>query len=159
LPINDIWGAKDKETGENYILCPASYKFQLDEKKLLRIKPDLSIKEENWPFQDRRIHSVWFKDSNYVFMSGAGVFLRNRSGRYKEFNEIPLIFTERIRGNDINDLWVAGDFGILAHYNGIDWKEYPDAAFGLYRSVDYKEDIAVAVGEKAGKAVILMIKR
>lgn len=159
LPINDIWGARDDETGENYILCPASYKFQLDEKKLLRINPDLSVEEENWLFQDRRVHSVWFKNTYHIFICGAGVFLRNRTGQYKEFNEIPLIFTERIRGNDINDLFVAGDFGILAHYNGLNWKVYPDAAFGLYRSLDYKGDIAVAVGEEAGQAVILMIKR
>jgi hypothetical protein len=159
LPINDIWGAKDDETGEDYILCPASYKFQLDEKKLLRINPDLSVQEENWPFQDRRVHSVWFKNEYHIFICGAGVFLRNRTGQYNEFNEIPLIFTERIRGNDINDLFVAGDFGILAHYNGLNWKVYPDAAFGLYRSLDYKGDIAVASGEEAGQAVILMVKR
>jgi hypothetical protein len=159
LPIQDIWGSYDAETDESYILCPASYKYQLGDKKLLSINSDKSITEENWPFSDRRVHSVWFKDKSKVFICGAGVFVRNQSVHYKEFTEIPLIFTNRIRANDINDIFVAGDFGLIAHYNGINWHIYSEADAGLFYSMDYKENIAAAVGEENSKAIILIMKR
>jgi hypothetical protein len=158
LPIQDIWGIPDPETGEPYILCPASDKYNVGEKKLLQINPltyEVTILE--WPYQDRRIHSVWFKDPRRVWICGAGVYI-NKNGQWKEYSEIPLIFTNRIRGMDINDIFVAGDFGILAHFNGVIWKTYPNAALGLYYSMDYKNKIAVAVGQSDKQAIILMLK-
>ncbi len=47
-------------------------------------------------------------------------------------------YTERIRGAEVNDIFVVGDFGIVAHYNGISWKLFPQvAAADVYNSVDY----------------------
>ncbi len=157
LPIKDIWGAID--SNEHFVLCPASEIYQVSDKKLIKINNDFSTEEIDWPFQNRRVHSVWFKDKLKIFICGAGVFVRNRAGEYKEFTELPLIFSRRIRGNNINDIMVAGDFSLLAHYNGYHWKELCDFdEIGLFYSLDFKNDIAVAVGEDNSKSVIYMGK-
>ncbi len=93
-------------------------------------------------------------------MSGAGVITRDRLKQWKEYTKLPLIFTDRIRGNNINDIFVEGDFGILAHFNGKKWKEY--TVFNdvdIFHGLAFKDNIAVAVGENNSKAVIYMIKR
>ena len=160
IDINDIWGAEDGAGGEPYILLPLSYKWDAGEKKLLQLKADNSIIEENWTFQNRRLNSVWFSDKKMIFVSGAGVFARNRLKQWKEYTELPLIFIGRIRGNNINDIFVAADFGILAHFNGKTWKEYTEfGELDIFRGLAFKNDLAVAVGETNSKAVIYMLKR
>lgn len=160
LDIEDIWGAVDTKTGENHILCAACLKFEAAEPKLLRIHSDNSISEENWPYPNNDVHSVWFKDKNNVFICGGGVYKRDFQGKFTRFSQLPKIFMNRIRGNDINDIFIAGDFGILAHYNGKKWREFTEFnEVNSFWSLDFKNDIAVAVGYKGIKAVIYMIRR
>jgi len=157
--INDIWGVIDGQTGENYIICPASYKYELGEKKLLKINNDFSVTDEIWPYPNRRIHSVWFKNKQKIMICGAGVFTRNMLGIWDEYSELPLIFTNRIRGNDINDIFVVGDFGFLAHFNGLNWYIYKNHTVDLFQSIDFKNNLVINVGRRGKKAVILMMCR
>ncbi|MGH2567551.1 MAG: hypothetical protein ACRDGA_04375, partial [Bacteroidota bacterium] len=68
-------------------------------------------------------------------------------------------YTRRVRGTDVHDVFVVGDFGFVAHYNGSSWRMYPEAAVALYYSMDYKNNLMIAVGARDGKAVILRMKR
>jgi hypothetical protein len=57
-------------------------------------------------------------------------------------------FPFRIRGNGINDIMIAGEYSMIAHYNGVNWMSYShlmDNA-GRLRSVDQRGRLAVAVG-------------
>lgn len=74
---------------------------------------------------------------------------------------IPLVSTNRIRGNAINDIWVVGDFGFVAHFNGLSWRTYPEAALnqGNYESVDVLDNIMIAVGWEGSRAVVLTGRR
>lgn len=157
-PIHDIWGDYDDNDKEYLILCPASRAS--GEKKLLRIHPDHSVTQTNWIHQNRSLHSVWFKDKFNTFFCGGGVYLRNRFGEYEEFIELPLITTNAIRGQKINDVFVAGDFGILAHYNGKSWRQYTYFdEVDIFFSIDYKENLVIAVGFKEDQAVVYMLRK
>ena len=159
LPIKDIWGVSSTVSEQNLILAPASKKYNVGEKKLLHINNNShEVKEMLWPFQNRRIHSVWFRDPRQIWVCGAGIFLYKNS-EWNEFTEVPLMFTNRIRGQDINDIFVVGDFGIVAHFNGISWKIFFDFPASLYYSCDYKENIMVAVGGLNPDAIILQATR
>ncbi len=159
LPVQDIWGAIDPKTGEMDILAPASEKYYSNEKKLLKIDSKTKrISLIDWPYPNRRIHSVWFKNFSSFWICGAGVFV-NRYNNWKEFTVLPLIFTNRIRGRDSNDIFVAGDFGMVAHYNGLSWKIYLEVNLPLYESLDYSEHLMVAVGHRNGRAYILRMER
>lgn len=157
-PIKDIWGAYDNTKNEYVILCTASTPG--GENKLLQIHQNDFVTEIDWSSLNRKLHSVWFLDTTNIFLCGGGVYARNRLEKYTKFTALPSITTNSIRGQDINDVVVVGDFGVLAHYNGKNWKEftYFDEV-DIFRSVDYKENLAVAVGRKNRQAVIYMLRK
>ena len=149
--IQDIWGIYNS----NYydILCPVS--TMGEEIKLLKINMDNNVIDIEWPYKDKYILSLWFKDLNNVFICGFGVYKSLKLERFRQFNSLPNLKFNKIRGNNTNDVFVAGDFGFLAHYNGIDWKEYTSFARGnKFISIDYKDDKAVAVGYNDNMAII-----
>ena len=159
--IHDIWGAINEKTGTLDILCTASKIFQISEKKLIRIDPNThQTSEINWPYQNRRLHSIWFNEKNQPWICGAGIFKQQYNGLWKEYDELPLIFTNRIRGTEINDIFACGDFGFLAHFNGQSWKTYDEVSGHAYLSLDYKNDLLVAVGHwnPAGRILMMMRK-
>ena len=158
-PVQDIWGAGKQDAQEYDILAPSSEKFDISEKIILEIDSESQeVRRRDWPYQERRIHSCWFKNSRLIWMCGGGVYVR-KNDIWVEFTELPLIFTNRIRGNDINDIFVVGDFGITAHYNGINWKVFPEVNSPLYKSLDYKGNLMVAVGDRNGRGIILRMFR
>lgn len=151
--IQDIWGIE--EGGKQTILCAVSNVLTSGENKILRINEG-KIDQINW-VSGRRAHSIWFNDQNNIFVSGGGVFIRKQI-KWEEQTSLPLTYTRRIRGNGKNDVFVAGDFGLVGHYNGKNWKIYPEVAQGLYYSMDYKKEIMVAAGG-SDKAIILIMKK
>jgi hypothetical protein len=159
LPITDIWGATNPQTDGSFILCTAAEKFSGRHSKIFRIKTDNSILELPWPFTDRDSYSVWFKNSYPIFICGDGVFKLNRLNIYHVYNTLPQFFTNRIRGNEINDIYIAGAFGLMAHCNGIQWWIHPGFISGTFKSLAVKEDLAVAVGEKNHNAYITKLFR
>jgi hypothetical protein len=159
LPITDIWGVEDSETGEPIVLCTATEKFDVSDHKIFKIGPAQGVSEINWPFADRRPYSVWFKTLDNLFICGDGVFRIDPIRQYQLFTGLPTFFKERIRGNDINDIYTAGDFGLLAHYNGLTWWTQPNSANDIFRGLDVKGNLAVAAGEKDHNAFIVMLTR
>ncbi|MDI6767743.1 MAG: hypothetical protein QME52_13055, partial [Bacteroidota bacterium] len=158
--INDVWGVQDPKTNEPFILAGASNIVNTGIIKLLNIKPSGFVDTLPWGFWNRRISSVWFQNSKRLFTAGGGVFNRLPNKRWREFTELPLIYTSRIRGQAINDIFVAGHFGLVAHWNGINWRVYPQEPSAVYRSSNYKNNLMVAVGYNINsRAIILMMRR
>jgi len=155
LPINDVWGGSNPIVGEQVALVTASLKYNLSEKKLIRVRQRGGIDSLPWPMQDRRVHSIWFDRSSSVYVSGGGIFRMNRSRRWVE-QPVPLYYTNRIRGNAENDIVAVGDFGITAHFNGVSWEHFPEARLnGIYESVSFRGNLVIAVGWGGGRAFIL----
>ena len=141
------------------ILCAASNVAELSEHKILSIGTDNKIDSIPWR-SDRRVHSIWFDTKNKIYTSGGGVFIGSINNNWVEQIELPLVFTERIRGIGKNDLFVVGHFGLIAHYNGISWSEYPEASTALvYTSLDYKNELMVTVGYTQRQAVIQLMRK
>jgi hypothetical protein len=68
---------------------------------------------------------------------------------------------ERIRGSQSNNIFVAGHYATIAHYNGVDWKSY-DQFFDnetVIHSVAVFENKVIAVGRNASYAKILIGKK
>ncbi len=72
-------------------------------------------------------------------------------------------FPRRVDGNGHNDLTIAGDFYMIAHYNGSTWRHYEQImAQGRFFSVSQKENLIVAVGHSVdllSKGIILVGRR
>jgi hypothetical protein len=73
----------------------------------------------------------------------------------------PVIYTNRIRGNASNDVITVGDFGIVAHFNGVTWNVYNELAIavGNYESVSIKNNLVVAVGFSNAQGIVVLGKR
>jgi len=72
-------------------------------------------------------------------------------------NDLPLYYSEGIRGNDANDVFVVGDFGLCGHYNGSTWKSYSEVGLtdGIYYAVSSKSNFVVAVGQAGTRAIAI----
>ncbi|MDI6805007.1 MAG: hypothetical protein QME58_14420, partial [Bacteroidota bacterium] len=129
------------------------------ERKILKINENNTIDTIPW-IGYRRIHSTWFEDEKRIFTSGSGVFIRRPDKHWQEMTELPLYGTDRVRGISTNDVFVVGSYGLVAHYNGLNWHVYPEAATAqIYYSCDYKNNIMVAVGERYSRAVALIMRK
>ena len=147
VDVQDVWGGTNRNVGTNVAMFAASNEYTAGEKKLLRVNSSGVLDEFPWPMQDRRLHSVWFSANSPLYVCGGGIFVW-KGLAWKEITEVPLIFTNRIRGNAENDIFVVGDFGLVAHGNGSTWHVYSQFGMqGVYHSLDVKRNTMIAVGE------------
>ncbi|GAB6283692.1 MAG: hypothetical protein STSR0008_24820 [Ignavibacterium sp.] len=159
VDINDVFGVKDSRNNQLKIFCSVSNVLEISDHKIITIDENNNVDSLHWNI-DRRINSVWSDNGWIVYTSGGGVF-NNKSGIWKEETSIPLYYTNRIRGNALNDIFVGGDFGLLAHFNGVRWKVYdeflqlPVASF----NIAVKDNKVVAVGYTGEKAIIIIGRR
>jgi hypothetical protein len=159
--INDIWGVVNQATGEKTILCAVSEFLNPGDRKIFSITPQNTVDTIAW-IPQREIRSVWLESSKKIFIAGEGIFLRNYINQWIEFIKTPKIYTNKIRGNGINDIVAAGGYNMLLHYNGITWKYFDQYyAYEILNSIDYKNNTVIAAGFTGGidgTAKILMGK-
>jgi hypothetical protein len=166
--INDLWASK-KSSKPNVIYGAVSNKYSDSEYFIMKLEGETVGEAFNWRKTSESVFTLWFNDLNKIFAIGTDltdqydyhIFTRDRRGNWKDFeNPVDKYFLHAVRGNDINDLFVCGDFLAVAHYNGKTWRSFDSliqpAAF--YR-MDYKDDVMVAVGITATRAILLMMKR
>ena len=159
LPIQDIWGAKNRESEELLLLAIASRKYELSEPQLLKID-NQTVTDLFLPIQSRQ-HGLWFQSPRTTYLCGSGVHVQ-KDGKWEWLvnTGIPGVFLNRIRGEALNNLWVVGDFGVAAHFNGLNWKNYPEFLLsnGNWESLAVKDGLAVMVGWNGGKGHIVTIR-
>jgi hypothetical protein len=157
--IKDIWGKVNPVTQNKIIYCAVSNVVTSGEYKILSIKENNTVDSISWN-TGRRVESIWFEDNLKMFTAGGGVFINNGDNNWIEQTELPLIHTNRIRGLSKNDVFVGGDFGLLAHFNGVNWRVYPETNVLLFYSLDYKNNLLTAVGRNQnGQAVISIMEK
>jgi len=151
--IQDVLGFKDAFTSETSVYCAVSYVFQNGDRKILQIKSN-TVDSLNW-MDDKRINSIWTSNNKFFFTAGDGVF-ENKRGYWNQVIDLPPYYSNNIRGNDLNDVFVCGDFGLLSHFNGSSWLTYNEHYMqGILFSIATKNNIVVTVGLKGSKAIIV----
>ncbi len=150
--INDVWGYVNVD-GNETIYCAVSFVFQLGDQKILTIMNN-NVDSLSWN-TGRRVHSVWTNSKNYVYTAGGGIF-ENKRGYWNEITEVPLYYSDNIRGTENDNIFVCGDFGLFAHFNGSTWKTYDELYIqGIYFSVAVKNNIVITVGLEGNRAIIV----
>jgi hypothetical protein len=159
LPIRDIYGALNNNTGNYEILCVAADSHIPGNSKVLKIENG-SVRElatdtiwEPW--------SIWFIPGRRYYHAGAGLWeAKKPEGPWVENMQLPPFFSTSVRGQAVNDVLVSGAFWLLAHWNGMNWQVYfPRIESGCLGNIDYKGNLAVVVGYINNKAFILMGRR
>ncbi len=153
--INDAWGVKNVITNQEEVYCPVTSFFQDIDRKILKIHNTTQVDSFDWSPKER-IYSVWSPNGLKFYAGGDGLFCYNE-GRWAEVNLGVDMSVSKIRGNALNDIIVVGSNGLLTHYNGMTWQiiNLP----GNYLSVDFKNNVIVAVGWSSSIAITAVGKR
>ena len=85
------------------------------------------------------LYDIWGTDVNTIYAVGAGVILKYNGNNWTHMmigDEFKTFFT--ICGNHENDVYAAGDFKRIYHYNGVGWTEIKavdaDQIWGIFTS-------------------------
>jgi hypothetical protein len=118
LPINDVWGSTDQ------VIAVASDKYLNQGRMLLGISAGTAqtLPDSGLPWS---ISSIWFVGGSRYYVGGDGLYETAQLGA--TWSVIPGAADTRyykhvVRGNNTNDVFFAGSFGVMAHFNGSTWK-------------------------------------
>jgi hypothetical protein len=151
--IGDAWGIKDN--GESIVYCTVSSFFEpQQDRKILKIV-NSKVDSISWK-ENKLLYSCWTNGDNYLLVCGSGVY-QNKSGQWQQEN-LPSVSMNMVRGNTINDIFIIGDFGLAAHFNGSSWQVYNDG-FGDIWGLAFKQNLVAFVGQKNGLGYLEIGKR
>ncbi len=163
LDFLDIYGATDPKTGEQQILAVCTRNYPLGNGIYLiegNTATEISSNPIEW-----ELFGVWFIPRRHYYVLGSGIyekkFLSDSTWKNSPL-DITHYGTSGIRGNDLNDVFVAGSFGEFLHFNGVSWKSYINEtglSNGGYGKVAVKNNLVIAVGLNNGQAVIIVGRR
>ncbi len=155
--ISDIWGSR--RNGKTVILASVSDKWEpYNDIQLLSISPG-GVRDTLQNGLNRVVWSVWFNEHSPIYIAGDG--LREFKHGYWQKVDIPPYFTNRIRGSNINNIFVVGDVAFVAHFNGMSWHYYFDfpLSHGIWSGLAVTENLVVIVGDTSPGAVIAVGRR
>lgn len=133
--ITDSWGVTNSNT---LFVGFGSYYYQTN--KILRINAD-ALHNLRWD-STKIPYDMWTDNINTLWVASRAVW-KYESGNWQE-----LIFSHSrealcIKGNSQNNIYVIGNNNLIAHFNGISWRNYD---IGLNEYTDF---YTLSVTEKA----------
>ncbi len=154
-PIIDIWGVVNNGTT---VYCAVNDYFHAGNTKILTITESGKVDSLPWE-TDLRVSSVWTKNGYNLYACGDRIFKRE-AGTWQQLS-VPLYYYETIRGNEENNIIAVGQGGIVVHYNGRTWQNYPDLLMNdvVYYGLDVKNHTIVLVGLKGAQAIVTIGKQ
>ncbi len=149
--IYDIWGLENPKY-EDVIYCCV-----LD--NLLKINQQNEVSQFKLP-NYIYFWSVWFDSPYKLYGSGNGIY-ENSNNKWNRIDLLGDRAVSKIRGTDYNNIFGAGTYGLITHFNGSSWYAYniTKSAQGAYTNLSVKDRIMIAVGFNNGKAIITIGKR
>ena len=162
INFRDIYGSINKDNNELEIIALASNSGINQRKKIIRIK-DQAVETLPDSGLANYLSTIWFISGRKYCIGGQGYYESNTFGPvWERDNTIPQFHITSIRGAGLNDIVLGGSFGLLMHYNGINWMNYAyitASYFDVISEVAIKGNTIVAAGFKGSKAVVMIGKR
>ncbi len=166
IHIKDIWGSKNQKTNKFKIIALASQGFELPSGRKLFVVNNLDVSEVSNAGLPLNLHGCWFISGHGYYTTGGKLYYTHSLNNQQNWQNIPFGITnyylESIRGNEINDISIVGDFGEFLHFNGTTWKSYrvqTTLNYGVYYSVTVRGNLAIAVGENVARGIIALGRR
>ena len=160
LPIQDFFGRGDTVflvASKWWLLTGELYQVNLNTKTVSRYT-ELGL--------SKAFLSIWFYgDTLYC---GNNDKLSKKSFSDTTWKQVSLPWTLKgifsMYGNSNYDIMAVGGFGLIAHYNGENWKEYkapemPDRSNGNYTRISGKENVFAMIGESASHSFVTLAFR
>jgi hypothetical protein len=157
--FTDVWGALNVATGSDEIYALSSVRNGAGRPLIVGLKdttlaPILAGGLPVYSF------AVWFVPGERYYLAGKYVYsspnVQDTSLWYQHQAYVPangLLYA--MRGNDVNDLFAVGDSCTIEHFDGYEWKSYPELgnSSGRYNAVAVRGNTVVAVGNANGLAI------
>jgi hypothetical protein len=118
---------------------------------------------------------IWSCDSaghHFTIVSGTLAFRNTDGNRWRsdsglipnKLSDHSFIGLASLRGNTANDIFAAGDGGLIVHWNGRSWYRYeslydPNNTFYITNALAVNQNVSCAVGGKNGQAWIAIGQR
>ena len=151
--INDIHGIVNNN--KKIIYCVFGKTLTQTIPGVIKIE-NKNVIEVQWPYNDRIPHSIWFDKPGLIYVAGGEVVLKDYTGEWRIISNLPRYYIKRIRGNADNDIFIAGAYSILAHFNGLGWYLYEYGNSNKhYESLDFKNNLLVVVGHIGGRVAFI----
>ncbi len=136
--------------------CAVTDYFQPKDKKILRISENGEVDSIPWT-TGRDVFSVWSADGSFLYACGEGLF-ENSSGSWKEIDYGARVYTNYIRGSAANNVFVDGDLGMIAHFNGKTWKTFYPVPSVSYGGMAVTNSMVIVVGRSGNQGVVVIGK-
>lgn len=168
LLIRDIWGVSSSAGNgaqvATQILAVASGDSQDPQSKVLLISRSsvTTLSSVGLPGQ---LRSIWFVADQIYYVVGDGIYTASKSSPARWYGETEILTpytTTGVRGNGANDVFIAGAYGEILHYNGSTWRSFRTQTAisdGAYTALAVKGSLVIAVGGSSGKAIAAIGKR
>ena len=164
LPINDIWGAQIS-AGQWEILAIASNPDSTAD-MLLQINSNNTVTPLSTNGLLPFTNGVWFVPEKRYYVVGSGIgqksSLNDPNWSVYPSGVVTSYASGGVRGSGLNNVFVAGSFFEIVHYNGSTWHNYKDVipfTDGAVGSMAVNGDIMVTVGLSGQNAVAIIGKR
>lgn len=119
-------------------------------------------KIRNMDFPDTCMQAVYATAWNNVYLVGQGLLYYDgrKINDWPWSDELPMNLLQSVSGNGPNDIFLAGHFGTVIHYNGKTWKYYQElAGSNALFAISVKNDCIIAVGHENQQGIIYHGKR
>ncbi len=119
-------------------------------------------KIRNMDFPDTCVQAVYATAQNDVYLVGQGLLYYDgrKINDWPWPDDLPMNLLQSVSGNGPNDIFLAGHFGTVIHYNGKTWKYYQElAGSNALFAISVKNDCIIAVGHENQQGIIYHGKR
>ncbi len=167
IDIKDIWGSTNSGTGKTEIACVASFGPQVPQGRMvLGVEGNIvrTLVDQGLP---ENLFGIWFDSNGYCYLTGSGIYRKHLPITDNEAWQVvgtglESYHTRSVRGIATNDVFHAGDFGEVIHFNGISYRSYrtiTGLADGSFNGTSAKDHYVIAVGYSGDKAVVTVGQR
>lgn len=97
-----------------------------------------AIRTSRWPLDLAGVNDIWISRDTLYAVCGSGIFIQSTNDsthwRFLAWSTIalPVGYIRGMRGTADNNIFLAGDFGTIIHYNGKSWYMYPFFSLSRY---------------------------
>jgi len=154
----DIFDIIAVENSDITVFCPLNFVQNPSNDKIFKITQ--TDRFEFLDYDKGTAYSVWTKKGFPIYVCGSVISV-NKNGYWEELSFGEEYLCSRIRGNNLNDIFIVGTFGFVGHFNGMEWKQIMELAqpSNIFRSIAVKGNLVVMVGRKDLKGLIVLGRR
>ena len=159
VAIHGVYGARGASTTQPEIICVVSDHSFPQGGNLLRISQSGATRLSNTglPWS---IDEIWFVPNRKYLVAGDGLYWAHRlENAWQQISGLPPLYTTSAKGSSLNDVFAAGAFWNLLHFNGLTWQSYFPFAPGSFTSIQVRGNIILAVGGASNKAIAVRGQR